>query len=106
MMEQKDETKLVPVTFQHSNALFQVAKSLLHKNGIKFWTNVSTYHSEIKVFKKDEEAANKILSELTSNQYIPSNKFDKKVHSFIGYWGVVIIIVFILIMVTVFLLLK
>lgn len=115
---EEDKEILISVFSSNNPPLFQIAKSLLDRHGIKFWSNdeyknlnligLLKYPSEIKVFEKDEIAARKILSELTqtSNQYIPSNKSGNKLQSFIVRRGVLIIILFVLIMVTIFLLLK
>lgn len=114
-----DEDKLTLVSvFSSTNfAVFQLAKSLLNEHEIKFWSNGeymppiligSPYTFEIKVYKKNEQAAKKILRELkpTSDQYIPSNEPDKKIQSFIKHWGLVILLMFIIILITIFFLLK
>lgn len=113
----EDKSILVTVFSSNNTAVFQMAKSLLNEHEIKFWSNGenmppiligSPYTFEIKVYKKNEQAAKKILRELkpTSDQYIPSNESDKKIQSFIRHWGIVIILMFIMILITIFLLLK
>lgn len=121
-MKVRDDVEIIPemvtVFSQNNVALFQIAKSLLEANDIKFWANAAygsivgltgtgSYNLMIKVFEKDEKAARKILSKLTkAPPYVPSNKIDKKINSFIGRWAVVIILIFIITLIIVMYLLK
>ncbi|MEO8210755.1 MAG: hypothetical protein ABI840_09335 [bacterium] len=100
----EEHTMLVPVFNSTDNLSFLMAKSSLKLNGIKFWSNgefippniiiQSAYPYKIKVFKKDEKAAQKILNELkpSVNQVASTNESDKKEYSFIARWGIIIII--------------
>ena len=102
----EEELQSVTVFTTGNNALLEVAKNLLSGNQIKFTTSLTGYNTEISIAKKDEDAATDLLSELVSNQYIPTNDSDLKIQSFIGKWGLAFLIMFVIIMITIFLLLK
>ena len=109
-------SEMVTVYSENNSAVFQIAKSMLTEQGIKFWSNGEyagvmisriPYILTIKVFKKDEKAARKVLSKLTPTEpYVASNATDRKINAFIGRWALVIILFFIILMITVFLIFK
>ena len=108
--------EMVTVYSENNSALFQIAKTMLSEQGIKFWSNgeyagvmVSRipYILTIKVFKKDEESARRILNNLSSTEpYIATNETDRKINAFIGRWGLILIILPILIMIALYLIFK
>ena len=110
------DSEMVTVYSENNSAVFQIAKSMLTEQGIKFWSNgeyagvmVSRipYVLIIRVIKKDEHAARKILSKLTpAEPYVASNETDRKINAFIGRWALVIIIFIIILMITVFLIFR
>jgi hypothetical protein len=113
----EDNQSLVRVFSSTSFAVFQMAKSLLNENGIKFWSNGeymppmlsgTLYTFEIKVYNRNERAAEKILGKLepASVEYIPSNSSDKKMQSFIVRRGFLIIILSVVLMIILYYLLK
>lgn len=103
---------MVTVYSENNSAIFQIAKTILSEKGIKFWSNgeyagvmVSRipYILTIKVFKKDEKAARRMLNNLSSTEpYVATNETDRKINAFIGKWGLIIIIVSVLILLAVF----
>jgi hypothetical protein len=111
-----DDEKIIPdmvtVYSENNSALFQIAKTMLSEKGINFWSNgeyagvmVSRipYILTIKVFKKDEKAARSILNNLSSTEpYIATNETDRRINTFMGKYGLIIIFVSVLIMLTVF----
>ena len=100
----EDKETLVSVFSTNNNALFQVAKTLLNSFKIKFFStgeflnpmNAAVYSTEIKVFKKDEAAARKLLSELEPETYQPSSEVVNKILSLHWYWYVVGILILIM----------
>ncbi|MDQ3018980.1 MAG: hypothetical protein M3R36_00165 [Bacteroidota bacterium] len=68
----EDESMKVSVFTTNNNALFQFAKSFLDNYKIKYTStgnflntlNSAVYSAEIKIYKKDEKASRKLLSEL------------------------------------------
>lgn len=114
--DEENMPEMVTVYSENNSALFQIAKTILNQNGIKFWSNgeyagvmVSRipYTLNIKVFKKDEKAAKEVLSSLTSGEpYVATNQTDRKINTFIGKWGLVIIIVSLAILIASFFLFK
>lgn len=104
--------EMVTVYEENNSSVFQIAKTMLSEQGIKFWSNGEyagvmrsriPYALTIKVVKKDEKAARKILNSLTSSgAYVASNETDRKINAFIGRWGIVIIIVSIALMIAAF----
>ncbi len=110
MINDDDEIipEMITVYEENNSSVFQIAKTMLTQNGIKFWSNGEyagvmqsriPYVLTIKVFQKDEKAARKILTSLTSSEpYVASNETDRKINTFIGRWGIVIIIVSIALM--------
>ncbi|MBL8007363.1 MAG: DUF2007 domain-containing protein [Ignavibacteria bacterium] len=100
--ETKDE--LVTVFTSNSNILFQFAKSVLDNNKIKYVTTGDylnslegyVYSSQIKVFKQYAEVSRKLLSEIEHTVYEPSNITDKKIKSFVGSWGMAILLLLII----------
>lgn len=113
---EEDATILISVFSSHNAALFQLAKTLLNEQKIKFWSNGefmnanlsgSPYTFEIKVHSNAEKTAKKLLNKLIiSGQYEPTNEFDKKTKSFVGHWAIVIAGPVVIIMILIFLLLK
>jgi len=110
MKDTEDKINLIPVYSANNYALFQMAKSILRNYKIKFYTTgeylspmePAIYSAVIKVFEKDEKIARELLSDLVQKDNIPSNEFDRKMYSSVGYWVIGIIIVFILIMIFIF----
>lgn len=64
----EDESSLVSVFSSNNDALFQLAKSILDDNRIKYFSSGGYINvlnpSEIKVFEKDWETARKLLNDL------------------------------------------
>lgn len=107
---------MITVFEENNSAIFQMAKTLLSREGIKFWSNGEyagvmqsriPYVLTIKVFKKDEKAARKLLSSFDSPEpYVSSNETDRKINTFIGKWGILIIILSIALMIAAFFIFK
>ncbi|MEO8666468.1 MAG: DUF2007 domain-containing protein [Ignavibacteria bacterium] len=107
-----DEDKLITVSVfsSHNNALFQVAKSLLDENKIKYFSSgdylnnleAPVYSAEIRVFEKDEKSARELLSELVPAEYVPSDNFE----SFLTKNGFKIILISFVIMLLIIWLVK
>jgi len=110
----EDEKMLISVFSTNNNAVFQVAKSILDNNRIKFFSNgdylntlnPAAYSAEIKVFKKNEKAARELLSELAPTSSDLSNEFENKKLTQRGYWYIAIILLSLIIMIVAFAIFK